>query len=38
VVARVEANEGETPFVVVHGSARRRGQGDTQLAPAQAAE
>lgn len=38
VVARVEANEGETPFVVVHGSARKRNRGDTQLAPAQAAE
>lgn len=38
VVARVEANEGETPFVVVHGSARRRSRGDGQLAPAQAAE
>lgn len=38
VVARVEASEGETPFVVVHGSARRRNRGDMQLAPAQAAE
>ena len=38
VVARVEANEGETPFVVVHGSARRRSRGDTELAHARAAE
>lgn len=38
VVARVEANAGETPFVVVHGSARRRSRGDAQLAHARAAE
>jgi iron complex transport system ATP-binding protein len=38
VIARVEANESETPFVVVHGSARRGSRGDTQLAPARAAE
>jgi iron complex transport system ATP-binding protein len=38
VVARVEANQGETPFVVVHGSARKHSRGDADLARAQAAE
>jgi len=38
VVARVEARDGETPYVVVQGSARRRGAGGAALAQVQAAE
>lgn len=34
VVARVETGEGSTPFVVVHGSARRKHHGEPQFAPA----
>lgn len=34
VVARVETTDGETPYIVVHGSAHRRSRGETQLIPA----